>query len=262
MSGRRAMVDLQQVAGRVGEEDGVVAGRVGHRLRPADVARARLRGDGGETVDLRRAPGPKRDPALARPVARRLGDREVGGARQLQLRRPRLPHRPVEPAGEPELRQERLVERQRRIHRRDAQVDVAEGVPRRAGHSGMLPCFRSGRSTRFRRDASSAVISAGRVRDGAITSSTYPRSAAVNGFANRSRYSSTSSARRVSGSSAASSSLRKTMLTAPSGPITATSAVGQAKLKSAPTCLELMTSYAPPYALRVITASFGTDASQ
>ena len=45
-----------------------------------------------------------------------------------------------------------------------------------------------------------------------------------------------------SGSSDSSSSLRKTMLTAPSGPITATSAVGQAKLKSARMCLELMTS--------------------
>ena len=33
---------------------------------------------------------------------------------------------------------------------------------------------------------------------------------------------------------------------APSGPITATSAVGQAKLKSARMCFELMTSYAPP----------------
>src|SRR5207247_528190 len=48
----------------------------------------------------------------------------------------------------------------------------------------------------------------------------------------------------------------------PSSPITATSAVGQAKLKSARMCLEDMTSYAPPYALRVITASFGTVASQ
>ena len=32
------------------------------------------------------------------------------------------------------------------------------------------------------------------------------------------------------------------MLTAPSGPITATSAVGHAKLKSARMCFELMTS--------------------
>ena len=51
------------------------------------------------------------------------------------------------------------------------------------------------------------------------------------------------------------------MLTAPSGPITAISAVGQATLTSARMCFELMTSYAPPYALRVITVSFGTVAS-
>jgi hypothetical protein len=51
------------------------------------------------------------------------------------------------------------------------------------------------------------------------------------------------------------------MLTAPSGPITATSAVGHAKLKSARMCFELMTSYAPPYAFLVITVSFGTVAS-
>ena len=48
------------------------------------------------------------------------------------------------------------------------------------------------------------------------------------------------------------------MFTAPSAPITATSAVGHAKLKSARTCFELMTSYAPPYALRVMTVTFGT----
>src|SRR2546430_4548444 len=51
------------------------------------------------------------------------------------------------------------------------------------------------------------------------------------GLANCSRYSSISSSRRVS--SASASSLRKMMFTAPSGPITATSAVGHAKLKSA-----------------------------
>ena len=51
------------------------------------------------------------------------------------------------------------------------------------------------------------------------------------------------------------------MLTAPSGPMTAVSACGQAKLKSAPRCFEFMTTYAPPYALRVMTVSFGTVAS-
>ena len=79
-----------------------------------------------------------------------------------------------------------------------------------------------------------------------MTSSTYPRSAAVYGLAKRSLYSAISSARRASGSAAFSSSCRKTMLTAPSGPITATSAVGQATLKSARMCFEDMTSYAPP----------------
>jgi hypothetical protein len=48
------------------------------------------------------------------------------------------------------------------------------------------------------------------------------------------------------------------MLTAPSAPMTAISAVGQAKFMSPRMCLLLMTSYAPPYALRVMTVSFGT----
>ena len=51
------------------------------------------------------------------------------------------------------------------------------------------------------------------------------------------------------------------MFTAPSGPITATSAVGQAKLKSASMCLDAITSYAPPYALRVMIVILGTVAS-
>ncbi len=52
------------------------------------------------------------------------------------------------------------------------------------------------------------------------------------------------------------------MLTAPSAPITAISALGHAKLKSPRMCLLLMTSYAPPYALRVMTVTLGTVASQ
>ena len=51
------------------------------------------------------------------------------------------------------------------------------------------------------------------------------------------------------------------MLTAPSGPITAISAVGHANQTSARRCFEFMTTYAPPYALRVITVIFGTVAS-
>ena len=41
-------------------------------------------------------------------------------------------------------------------------------------------------------------------------------------------------------------SRRWMMFTAPSGPITATSAWGHAKLKSASMCFEFITSYAPP----------------
>ena len=52
------------------------------------------------------------------------------------------------------------------------------------------------------------------------------------------------------------------MFTAPSAPMTAISAPGQAMLTSPRTCLEDMTSYAPPYAFRVITVIFGTVASQ
>lgn len=48
----------------------------------------------------------------------------------------------------------------------------------------------------------------------------------------------------------------------PFGPITAISAVGQAKFTSPRMCLDDMTQYAPPYALRVMTVSFGTVASQ
>src|SRR5258708_23774191 len=51
------------------------------------------------------------------------------------------------------------------------------------------------------------------------------------------------------------------MSTAPSGPMTAISAVGQAKLASVRMCLLAMTQYAPPYALRVMTVIFGTVAS-
>jgi len=56
--------------------------------------------------------------------------------------------------------------------------------------------------------ASSGRRSAVRVSVGSITSSTKPRSAAVYGFANSSRYSSMSSCRRASGSSAAANSSR------------------------------------------------------
>jgi len=43
----------------------------------------------------------------------------------------------------------------------------------------MFPCLRFGAGSRFESAVSSAEISTGRVRRGSITSSTYPRSAAV-----------------------------------------------------------------------------------
>ena len=51
------------------------------------------------------------------------------------------------------------------------------------------------------------------------------------------------------------------MFTAPSAPMTAISAVGHANDTSARRCFEFMTTYAPPYALRVITVIRGTVAS-
>src|SRR6478735_6688602 len=50
--------------------------------------------------------------------------------------------------------------------------------------------------------------------------------------------------------------------TAPCGPITASSAVGHAYARSAPMDFEFMTTYAPPYALRVMIWMRGTVASQ
>jgi len=57
----------------------------------------------------------------------------------------------------------------------------------------MLPCFFSGASERFPFSIVRSSISRARVSVGSITSSTKPRSAAVYGFANSSRYSSMSS---------------------------------------------------------------------
>src|ERR1041385_7448127 len=66
----------------------------------------------------------------------------------------------------------------------------------------------------------------------------------------------------AAGSFAAPICSLKRISTAPRGPITAISADGHAKLTSPRMCRELITSYAPPYALRVITVSLGTVASQ
>src|SRR5256886_7155509 len=112
--------------------------------------------------------------------------------------------------------------------------------------SGMLPCFLGGRVSRFVRSTVNASITRGRVSAGSITSSRYPMRAAMYGFANRSRYSLTSSASRFAGALASSISFLKMIWTAPSVPITASSAEGQAQLKSPRMCFEHMTSYAPP----------------
>src|SRR6185437_3365126 len=64
-------------------------------------------------------------------------------------------------------------------------------------HSGISPCFFAGLSSRLACSASSAIATARRVSAGSITSSTSRRPAATNGFANVSRYSSTSSLRRA-----------------------------------------------------------------
>jgi len=77
-----------------------------------------------------------------------------------------------------------------------------------------------------------------RVCRGMITSSMKPRCPATKGFANLVRYSSVSSAIRCG----LSISLRKIISTAPFGPITAISAVGQAMFTSPRRCFEAMTS--------------------
>ena len=102
--------------------------------------------------------------ALAEPAAERREPGEVG-EHGLELRLPGLDRR-----------------------------EDAVGVPRAIGgdavardrHRGMLPCLRLGVGSRFARCISSARIRYGRVVRGSITSSTYPRSAAEYGLANRS----------------------------------------------------------------------------
>ena len=92
------------------------------------------------------------------------------------------------------------------------------------------------------------------VADGLITWSTYPRSAAMYGLTRVSSYSVSSRARSAATSglnspvsaACACNSLRYNTFTAPADPITAIWAVGQARLTSAPRCLEPITSYAPP----------------
>src|SRR2546425_4532742 len=103
-------------------------------------------------------------------------------------------------------------------------------VHRCSSQSGMLPCLRRGLVSRLPARERSAAISFRRVSRGSMTSSTYPRAAATYGFAKRSTYSPTSWLLRLSGSSALAISSRWMTFTAPSGPITAISADGQATL--------------------------------
>ena len=69
-----------------------------------------------------------------------------------------------------------------------------------------------------------------------------PRSAARYGFAKISAYSFSFAANAVTWSSALSMSFLKIISAAPFAPITAISAVGQAKFISAPICFEFITS--------------------
>ena len=63
----------------------------------------------------------------------------------------------------------------------DPQHDAGLGVPgaRVAAHSGMFPCFFAGSDSRLLRRVRRDRMTAARVRDGWMTASTYPRSAAM-----------------------------------------------------------------------------------
>src|SRR5208282_972635 len=91
-------------------------------------------------------------------------------------------------------------------------------------HSGMLSCFFQGFSSRLVRSMASARHSRLRVECGMMTSSMKPRDPATKGLANLPRYSSA----RSSVLAAFLASPRKMISTAPLGPITAISALGQA----------------------------------
>src|SRR3954452_4493264 len=68
---RRAVVDLEPVADRVGEVGGVVAGPVRHVLRAAQRG-AGVRDDRGEAIDLGPVGCPERDAVLVRREVRAL----------------------------------------------------------------------------------------------------------------------------------------------------------------------------------------------
>src|SRR5262245_2193572 len=106
------------------------------------------------------------------------------------------------------------------------------GTRRSAVQTGSTPCLRHGRSTRLPAVIRRPRAIAARVSAGSITSSSLAWPAAMYGSM-LARISSASSSRRAvraSSSSIASSCLRWMMFTAPSGPMTAISAVGQATM--------------------------------
>ncbi|BAA30389.1 113aa long hypothetical protein [Pyrococcus horikoshii OT3] len=104
-------------------------------------------------------------------------------------------------------------------------------------HSGMFPCFFGGSLTLLFSKASRAMTIFALVSAGSMTSSMYPLAAATYGFANFSLYSCIFCLLNSSGFSAFAISFLNIIFAAPSGPITAISAVGHAKTKSAPKCL-------------------------
>ena len=95
-----------------------------------------------------------------------------------------------------------------------------------SNYNGILPCFFGARFSRLLASIAKALITAGRVCFGSITTSTKPRSAALYGVANSSTY--------LAVLASLSSSFLKIILAAPAGPITAISDVGQAYTWSAP----------------------------
>ena len=102
----------------------------------------------------------------------------------------------------------------------------------------MLPCLRQGFFSCLLRSMARERQTRARVSRGMMTSSMKPRLPAMNGLANFCRYSSV----RAAMAAGSPMSLRKMISTAPFGPMTAISALGQAKLTSPRRCLEAMTS--------------------
>src|SRR5205085_326827 len=158
------------------------------------------------------------------------------------------------------VRHASLFQRPERAGRAGVRV-IVEGqghggasFPGLACQRGMFPCLRHGFSSFLSRSITSERQMRLRVSCGRITSSMKPRAPATKGLAKRALY----SASRAASLAGSPLSSRKMISTAPLAPITAISAFGQAKLTSPRKCLELITSYAPPWALRVMTVIFGT----